>query len=127
MLRQGISHVRKFDENISQLIPFVAPGNTVTLFTFQVPSKSALRLTKFANYTDTPAAVGAISWSIKRNGIGINPYDNILDIIGQSYQPEEIEIDELRGADVLTITVTNGHVAIVQMGIRVKFELGENE
>ena len=126
MLGQSISHVRKFDENISQNVVFVAPNNVVTLFTFQVPSRAVLRLTKFANYTDTPASIGAISWSIRRNGIGVNPYDNILDIIGQSYQPEEIEMGEFRGGDLLSIVATNNHIANVLMGIRVKFELGDN-
>ena len=122
-MREGILNVTEFDENISQIIPFVPPGNVVTLFTFQVPSKCVLRMRKFSNYTDTPASLGAISWSIRRNGIGVNPYDNILDIIGQSYQPEQIKISKLNGGDQLSVVVTNGHIANVQMGIRVVFDL----
>ena len=128
MLGQGISHITKFNENISQSIPFVPPGNTVTLFSFQVPSRASLRLTKFANYTDTPAGVGSIIWSLRRNGIPISK-DNlgaVLDIIGQSYCPEEIEVDEFRGGDLFEVVVTNGHVAALIMGVRLVFELGDN-
>lgn len=118
-----IVNVEEFDENISQLIPFAAPNNVVTLFTFVIPPKCILRLKKFANYTDTPAGVGAIIWSIQRNGIPVRRYGALLDIIGMSYHPEEIKTDIFRGSDVLTIVVTNGHIANLDMGVRVAFDL----
>ena len=114
-------NVEEFDENISASIGI---GLTVTLFTFVVPSKCRLRFKKFANYTDTPAAVGTgLTWHINRNGIGVRPYDNILDIIGQSYQPEIISMATLKGGDVLTIVTVNGTAGIVLSGVRVAFDL----
>ena len=127
MREQGLSHVTKFNENISQTIPFAPPNNVVTLFSFSVPSRAVLRVTKFANYTDTPAGVGTIIWSIRRNGIpiGKDNLGNLLDLIGLSYQPEEIEVQPLRGGDLLEVVVTNGHIANLIMGIRIVFELGD--
>lgn len=119
-------HVQRIDENISQNISFVPPNNFVTLFTFQVPSRAVLRLTKFANYTDTPAGLGSIIWRILRNGIGVIRYEAILDIIGMSYCPEGIEVEEFKGGDLLTINVTNGYTANLIMGVRVVLELGDN-
>jgi len=116
-------HVQGIDENISQQVNI---GLTVTLFTFQVPSKAILKVQKFANYTDTPAGIGALIWSIRINGIPTARYGALLDIIGQSFHPEEIVLNELRGGDLLTILATNGHDANVLMGIRVVLELGDN-
>lgn len=124
MFREGISNTIEYDENISQAVGI---GATVTLFTFQVPSRSVLKIMKFANYTDTPAAVGTgLTWHINRNGVGVRPYDNILDIIGQSYQPEKVTIAEFRGGDLLTIVTVNGTAGVVLSGIRILFELGDS-
>lgn len=115
-----ITNLQKFDENISQEIGI---GATVTLFTFVVPSKCILRFTKFANYTGTPAAMGVIFWSIQRNGIPVSRYGALYDLIGQSFHPEEIQTPDLKGSDVLTVVVTNGHIAALDMGIRIVFEI----
>ena len=85
-----ISNITPFDETHSINVGI---GLTVTLFTFTIPTHCVLRVKKFANYTDTPAAVGTgLTWHINRNGIGVFRYHNILDIIGLSYQPENINI-----------------------------------
>lgn len=119
MKRMG--NVRTFDENISQT---VNAGVTAILYTFVVPHKCILRILKFANYTDTPAAVGTgLTWSIQRNGVGIRPYNNLLDIIGLSYQPEIVNIEELKGSDVLTLVTVNGTGGNVISGVRIVFEL----
>lgn len=118
-----IVNLQKFDENISQEIPFAPPNNVVTIFTFVVPSKCILRFTKFANYTDTPGGMGVIMWSIQRNGIPVSRYGALYDLIGQSFMPEELQTPNFKGSDVLTIVVTNGHTAALEMGIRVVFEI----
>ncbi|GAH74689.1 unnamed protein product [marine sediment metagenome] len=122
-----IINVDEFDENISLNIPFAPPNNVVTLYTFVVPSHCILRFTKFANYTNVPAAVGVLMWSIQRNGIPVSKgnYGALYDIIGQSFKPEEIKIPNFTGSDVLTIVVTNGHTANLDMGVRVVFDLEE--
>lgn len=120
---------------IVNLIPFdethsanIGAGLTVTLFTFVVPSHCIMRLKKFANYTNTPAAVGTgLTWHINRNGIGVFRYHNILDIIGQSFQPEDIDVPLFKGGDVLTVVTTNGTAGIVMSGIRIKFDLEDAE
>lgn len=118
-----IVNVKEFDENFSANIP--NDGVPVVLFTFVVPPKCIVRIKKFANYTGTPAAVGAgLSWQINRNGIGLHRYDNILDIIGMSYHPEEIQTDEFKGSDILTlVTINNYAVGAVQSGVRIVFDL----
>jgi len=116
-----ISNITPFDETHSINVGI---GLTVTLFTFVVPSQCVMRIKKFANYTDTPAAVGTgLTWHINRNGIGVFRYHNILDIIGLSYQPENINVPLFKGGDVLTVVTVNGTAGIVMSGIRITFDL----
>lgn len=118
---RSIVNVRHFDETHSFN---VLAGATQVIYTFVVPPKCILRVLKFANYTDTPAAVGTgLTWHINRNGIGVHRYDNILDIIGQSYQPEEIDMPEFKGSDVLTVVTVNGTGGAVLSGARIIFDL----
>lgn len=116
-----ISNVTPFDETHSAQIPI---GGTVILFTFPVPTHCVLRVKKFANYTDIPAALGTgLTWHINRNGIGVFRYHNILEIIGMSYQPEDVNIPVFKGGDVLTVVTVNGTAGIVLSGIRIVFDL----
>ena len=116
-----IINITPFDETHSANIGI---GATVVLYTFTVPTHCVLRVKKFANYTNTPVAVGTgLTWHINRNGIGVFRYDNILDIIGVSYQPEEIQMPLFKGGDVLTVVTVNGTAGIVMSGIRITFDL----
>ena len=120
-----ISNITPFDEVHSINVGI---GVTLTLYTFTVPTHCVLRVKKFANYTDTPAAVGTgLTWHINRNGIGVFRYHNILDIIGQSFKPEDINVPLFKGGDVLTVVTTNGTAGIVMSGIRIKFDLEDAE
>ena len=116
-----IVNLQKFDENNSFNVGI---GATQEVFRFVVPPKCILRIRKFANYTDTPAAVGTgLTWHINRNGIGVIRYGNILDILGQSFQPEPVEIPPFRGSDLLTIVTVNGTAGAVLSGARIVFDL----
>ena len=116
-----ITNIQPFDETHSFT---VNNGATQVIYTIVVPSKCVLRIKKFANYTDTPAAVGTgLTWSILRNGIGIHRYALILDIIGLSYQPENVNIPLLRGGDVLTVITVNNSGGAVISGARIVFDL----
>lgn len=116
-----ITNIQPFDETHSFN---VGAGITQLIYTIAVPSKTILRIKKFANYTDTPAAVGTgLTWAIQRNGIGIRNYELILDIIGLSYQPEDVALESLKGGDVLTIITVNGTGGAVLSGARIVFDL----
>ena len=118
---KNIVNVQPFDETHSYN---VLAGVTQVIYTITVPSKCILRMKAFANYTDTPAAIGTgLTWSIQRNGIGVRPYDLILDIIGQSYQPELIAMETLKGGDVLTVLTVNGTINPALSGARIVFDL----
>lgn len=116
-----ITNIQPFDETHSFT---VVPAATQVIYTITVPPKCVLRIKKFANYTDTPAAVGTgLTWHIQRNGIGIHRYALILDILGQSYQAEDVSIPLLKGGDVLTILTVNGTAGNVISGARIVFDL----
>ncbi len=114
-------NINSFDETHSFT---VNAGITQVIYTITIPSKCILRMKKFANYTDTPAAIGTgLTWSIQRNGIGVRPYELILDIIGQSYQPEVIQMATFKGGDVLSVITVNGTAGAVISGARIVFDL----
>ena len=116
-----ITNIQPFDETHSFT---VVPAATQVIYSITVPSKCVLRLKKFANYTDTPAAIGTgLTWAILRNGIGITRYGLILDIIGQSYHPEDVSVPLFRGGDVLSIITVNGTAGNVLSGARIVFDL----
>lgn len=116
-----ITNIQPFDETHSFNVGI---GLTQVIYSITVPSKCVLRVKKFANYTDTPAAVGTgLTWSIQRNGIGIHRYALILDIIGLSYHPEDVNIPLLKGGDILSIVTVNGTAGAVLSGARIVFDL----
>lgn len=119
----NITNVQHFDETNSFALG--APlGTTQVIYTIAVPSKCILRIKSFANYTDTPAAVGGgLTWSIRRNGIPVSRYGLIVDIIGQSFKPETIFTDVLKGGDVLSIITINNSGLAIQSGARIVFDL----
>ena len=114
--------ITKRDINISQTINATVQ-NTV-LFTYRVPAKSELKVTHFSNYIDVVAEWGDIVWRLTRNGVGIYPYDQILDQIGIASDPREIEPIIIRGGDEFTIYCDNNDVAVnVVCGIALRYEV----
>jgi len=112
------------DENISMLHP---RGTTITLFTYRVPQKSKMTLTYFANYLNLPGHWSRVTWSIRRNGIGVYPYDAILDQVGLSAQPRLIKRLIFNGGDELRIIAADDN-SIAQppflaTGIAIKYQV----
>lgn len=118
-----MEYIVEHDENISLAH---GQGLTITLFTFQVHQKSRMKVTHFANYLSLVTHWGAVTWSILRNGMGVNPYDAIQDVIGLSSLPRKIAPIVFQGGDVLTvIAVDDGVIAqppALDTGIAIKFE-----
>ena len=118
-----MDYIVKHDENISMLH---GQGLTIVLFTFQVPQKAKMRVTHFSNYLSLVTHWGAVTWSIQRNGIGIRPYNAILDQIGISSLPREIAPIVFGGVDVLTVIAVDDNLIAqppnLETGIAIKFE-----
>lgn len=120
-----MNNINKFDENLSMLC---GAGATVTLYTYTVPSKSKLILTHFSNYLNlTLTHWGHVTWSLLRNGIGVRPYNAVLDELGLSSLPRETMKVEFNGGDVLTVIATDDNVVaqppLLRVGIAIKFDL----
>ncbi|MBA7607287.1 hypothetical protein ES703_14446 [subsurface metagenome] len=113
-----------YDENKSKAC---AVGATITLYTFQVPSRSKMILTHFSNYLNLNTHWTHVTWRILRNGQQVEPYGAITDQLGLSEQPRKIRNIEFNGADLLTILATDdGEVEqppVLAVGIAIKFEL----
>lgn len=111
------------DENISMLHP---RGTTITLFTYRVPNKCKMTLISFSNYLNLPGHWSHVTWSIRRNGIGVYPYDAILDQIGLSPRPSLIKPIFFNGGDELIIIATDDNIIvqppILATGVRIKYE-----
>jgi len=112
------------DENISMPHP---QGTTITLFTYRVPQKAKMTLTHFANYLNLPGHWHHVTWTILKNGIGVPPYDALLDQIGYSAQPRLIKRINFNGADELRIIATDDNSIaqppILATGIAIKYEV----
>ena len=91
------------DFNTTQALTILM-GWTV-LFSYVVASKEVFKLTHFSNYMGT-GDWGNVAWRIKKNGIPIAPYDNILDQLGISTEPRTIEPVKGRGGDLIEIEAT---------------------
>lgn len=118
-----MEYINEYDENISMAH---GQGLTITLFTFRVPQKSKMRITHFSNYLSLVTHWGAVTWSIRRNGIAIPPYHAIQDLIGLSSLPRKIKPLIFNGGDVLTIIAIDDNLIAqppnLDTGIAIKFE-----
>ena len=114
----------KEDENISNPHP---RGTTITLFSYSVPHRAKMTLTHFSNYLNLPGHWHHVTWSVRRNGVGVVPYNAIQDQVGLSAHPETIKPVLCRGGDQLIITATDDN-SIAQppdlaTGIRIKYQV----
>ncbi len=103
----------------------VTAGSTETLFTFHVPENNILVFRKFGNDLSDVAGWGNVSFSIQKNGIGIDPYDNIKDQIGYLSMPKDISAIKLNPFDILEIKITNNYSATLKAGIVFQYDLLE--
>jgi len=101
----------------------ILSGQTSVLFSLTVPVAAKVKLTRFGNTLREIEAWGSVVWSIKRNGIGCNPYDAILDQLGYGALLFELDLDEFNGGDVITIEATNNYIDTVGVGLVLKYEL----
>jgi len=116
----GQNVVRK-DENISQT---VLAGITAQLFSFQVPIKSKMEVTNFANYLDEFDAWGHVTWIFKINGVPFYPYNAIKDQIAFGAPLRELAGVVVSGGDVFSIEVINNYIDPVIIGIAINYEIG---
>jgi len=121
--QKPIPIINEEDENISMLHP---RGTTITLFTYTVPQKSKMVLTYFANYLSLTTHWTYITWSIRRNGVGVYPYDTIQDQVGLQDNPRRIKRINFNGGDMLSILATDdntlGQPPNLYTGIAIRFE-----
>ena len=115
-------NIRKRDETNS--VNLSASSSTV-LFTERIPIKEKMVVTGFANYGDA-AAFGQVTWEIRKNGLGIYPYNAIKDQIGYSAQVEKTQPMYFNGGDLLEVVATNASgVSAYNVGARIVFEYYE--
>jgi len=121
-MRNIHSFVQFKDFNTTQALTILM-GWTV-LFTYTVASKEEFKMTHFSNYMDI-ADWNHVTWRIKKNGIPIAPYDNLLDQIGISTEPRLIEPIYGRGGDLIEIEATLLADAVDpnNIGIAAKYEV----
>ena len=102
---------------------FIASGNTSELWSFRVPSKCRLIITRFGNYINEPDAWGLIIWRFKKNGVGVYPYSRIEDQLGYPSSLVSLDQVEARGGDLFVIEATNDYGDVVKVGIVLKYQI----
>jgi len=114
------------DENISMAC---GVGATVTLFTVRVPQGSKMRITHFGNYLNLAGHWSHVTWSMARNGVGVHPYDVVLDQLGLESRAREVKPPVFNGGDEICITATDdGTIAqppALAVGILLKYQFEE--
>lgn len=118
------------DDNVSETVANNAHATGSdsgrALWSYQVPSGSVLVITYFGNDISVAAAWGSIEWSFRINGVPVPPYNRILDMIGQIYQPRAIRPVEIKGGDLFEIDgFNNGSGANCDIAAAIKGELWE--
>jgi len=97
-------------------------------FSEEIPSRSQFELTHFANFIDVPAAWGAITWSVRVNGMGVAPpFDAIKDQYGLAAEPRPIVPIKARGGDKIEIVISNTFPATVGIGLAIRFKKGRGK
>lgn len=115
-------NIRKRDEANSVLL---ALSSSTVLFSERIPIKEKMVVTGFANYGDA-GAFGQVTWEIRRNGLGIYPYNAIKDQIGYSAQVEKTQPIYFNGGDILEVVATNASgTTAYNVGARIIFEYYE--
>lgn len=104
----------------------VAVPVQMTYFTFDVPNKSKMRLTAFSNYMNVPAAWGSVTWSVRRNGVGVYPFDTMEDQYTLSAEPRKIVPIEFFGGDKFEMIIINRFPAVVKIGVSFRYEIGRS-
>lgn len=114
------------EENISLEVAAgsVAIPTVQTFFSFQVPAQAIFYITHFSNYMDTLAAWGLVTWSFRRNGVGIYPFDSLKDEYGIAAEPRPIAPIEIIGGDVFEIVIINTFPAGVIIGVGFRYKTG---
>jgi len=103
----------------------VTAGATKTLFSYQVPAGCILVFRKFGNDLSDVSGWGNVSFSIQKNGVGLDPYDNIKDQIGYLSMPKDISAIKINPFDIIEIKITNNYSATLKAGIVFQYDLLE--
>lgn len=114
------------EENISLSVAAgsVAVPTAVNFFSFEVPPKAIFYITHFSNYMNTLAAWGLVTWSFRRNGVGIYPFDSLKDEYGIAAEPRPIAPIEIIGGDKFEIVIINTFPAGVTVGVGFRYKTG---
>jgi len=126
MRNMAVNTRKEKEESISQTVAAgsVAVPTQVTYFSFDVPNKSKFKLTRFSNYIDTPSAWGSVTWSVRRNGVGVYPFDTMKDQYGLAAEPRPIVPIEFEGGDKFEMIIINTFPAAVKIGVAFRYEIG---
>lgn len=101
----------------------VLAGETKLLWDFKVPQNAVVKITNMGNTIDEPEAWGYVYWTLKRNGVGVHPYDKLIDQIGYGALLKEISIDDFQGGDLIEVYATNNYIDTLDVGLLLKVVL----
>lgn len=101
----------------------VLAAQTLLLWDFRVPQNAVLKIKNAGNTLNEPAAWGHAYWTLKKNGIGVHPYDKLYDQIGYGAELKEISIDDFQGGDLVEVYATNEYEDTLEIGLLLKVVL----
>jgi hypothetical protein len=97
-------------------------GTTAVIGTIEVPQNSKMKLLGIEPYVAPETALGLAIWRIRRNGIPVFPYNELVNKIHNNTMAAPIEPLEFMGGDTFEIFCENASAAPAQMGMVINFD-----
>lgn len=109
-------------------------GNTVDIWTYEVPVRTKMRLRDFGNEINVAANWGYVRWDVMVNGIPIPGFTAIYDQMGFQAQRQECKEAIIPGGSQVLVRATNGSAAGVvapggacAVSLSLKYDLEDEE
>lgn len=99
-------------------------GNTADIWTYEVPSRTRLRLRRIGNEINVPANWGLVRWDILVNGAILPGFGAIYDQMGFQADRQDCKEALIPGGSLVLVRATNGSPAgVAAVACRVSISL----
>lgn len=118
-----MSNFKKIMGKTLQTSLSLAGGTNSDVIKYTIPSTLVGRITKRHLYVNNNGALGFITWTIKKNQNGVQPYDGMKDITPMPVDVNEDYID-FQPTSELEVNIANSDAGAWTAGILLQLDLG---